>query len=84
MDAASDDDSDFDDFSSVKKKKQKTANHAYDAVRFSSRGNAVKYYQEDMDLDDEIGSMSDSEEEKKKKREKLVSLDYDQGRWYLN
>lgn len=46
-------------------------------MRFSSRGSNVKYYQEDDNLDEEIGVMSDSEEEKKKKIAIAVSLEYD-------
>jgi hypothetical protein len=70
-------DSEESDFEQPKKRRQ-TKKVETDQIRFSSRGNQVKYY-EDMDLDEEIGSMSDSEEEKRKKREKLTSLEYDQG-----
>ncbi len=70
----SDDESDFD----VPRKKKKQSNE-FEEIRFSSRGNAVKYYNDTHELDEELGSMTDEDEEKKKKAIKEPTLDYDPG-----
>ncbi|KAJ3321474.1 hypothetical protein HDV06_004143 [Boothiomyces sp. JEL0866] len=82
-------DSDFDDSNSRKKAriKKKAAKEKFqpEQIRFSSRGNAVKYYDNENYLDDELGSMSESEEEKKRRKAKeAATLDYDAGNSFLN
>jgi hypothetical protein len=63
----------------VPKKKKKNTHSQYEDFRFSSRGNTVKYYNQENELDEELGSMSESDEELKKKVPKVHVLDYDPG-----
>jgi chromodomain-helicase-DNA-binding protein 1 len=63
--------------SKPKKKKAKQQDNSLD-FRVASRGSSAKYYDEDdQNLDEEIGTPSDSEEERKKKKAKAITLDYD-------